>query len=198
MPAGAWGNDVVGTSAGGFFVTSTADISDGVEEGVARMAEGAETGKVVEWSQGKGWRDVPGSQMNSTNGLCLSPDESYLYVAGWNSRCIRRVKLDVAVPEVQTVPMPIMVDNITLSGDGHLLAAGAARTSMETFAQQFFGSGSRCVFPTEVVKVHLSTLSAETIIAYDDDSYGVATTALEVGDQVLVGSMRCSGVARFA
>ena len=129
MPEFTFGNDVAATPEGGFAVTSSSDTEGGFERSVARMAAGDETGKVVEWSPTNGWRTVPGSQISSANGVAVSADGAWLYVAGWRSRCIKKVSRGDGPVESHVVATDMMVDNLTWTSDGHLLAAGTIEGS---------------------------------------------------------------------
>jgi len=197
LPSGCWGNDVAVLPDGGFLVTSTTDISDGLEAGFGRSLAGEPTGKVVEWSPVDGWRDLPGSQMNSTNGVAVSPDGTQVFIAGWRPRTLVRVSRGAGDPQVDTIDVDLMPDNLTWTSDGHLLAAGPADTTVEQFTAQFYGSDPECRFPTKVIKVHPDTLEVTTPIDYAAEVFGPGTTALEVDDEIWIGSMRFEGVGRF-
>jgi len=197
LPDGCWGNDVAVRPDGGFLVTSTADISEGLEAGFAASLGGAPTGKVVEWSPADGWRDVAGSQMNSTNGIAVSADGDRVFIAGWNPRTLVRVTRGEGEPTVDTVALDLMPDNLTWTAGGRLLAAGPADTTIEQFTAQFYGADPECRFPTAIVEIDPDTLAVTTLVAYGAERWGPGTTALEVGDEIWVGSMRFAGVARF-
>ena len=59
---------------------------------------GADTGGVLEWSPAHGWAALPGTQINTANGVAVSPDGQWLYIGGWNSRCLRKVRRGAATP----------------------------------------------------------------------------------------------------
>lgn len=197
MPAGTWGNDVAALPRGGFLVSSTTDISDGLEKGMARMGAGEETGSVVEWSPDSGWSTLPGSAINSANGVAVTPDGSTVFVAGWRSCCVRRVTRGAGTPEVRTVDVDVMVDNITWTPDGKLLAAGSYGVTMEEFAAAYFGAEPRVAFPSRVLRIDPDTLAVETLVDETDPAAGVATTGLAVGDEVWVGAARDQGLRRY-
>ncbi|GAA1867114.1 hypothetical protein GCM10009836_54410 [Pseudonocardia ailaonensis] len=197
MPAGVWGNDVAALPGGGFVLSSTTDISDGLEKGMARMGAGEETGCAVEWTPGAGCRVLPGSAINSANGVAVSPDGGTVFLAGWRSRCIRKITRGAGDPVVETLDVDVMVDNLTWTPDGALLAAGATDATMEDFAAAYFGPVPRVAFPSRVLRIDPDTLAVETVAEQADPALGVATTALAVGDEIWVGAARDQGLQRY-
>jgi hypothetical protein len=198
LPAGMWGNGVVQSDKGGLIVSSSFDISDGIERGQLDMAAGLPNGVVAEWVPGEGWTILEGGAFNSPNGVVLAADGKWVYVAGWRSKCVRKFSRGRKPVEVYEVPCDIMVDTLMWSADGtSILAAGAYDTSMETFAEAFWTGGARVRFPTRIWRFNAETLDSELLAEYGPDDYGVATTAVEVGDEIWLGSMRFDGVARL-
>jgi sugar lactone lactonase YvrE len=197
-PPGTWGNDVAAIVGGGFLLSSTTDISGGVENGLERMAAGEETGMVSEWRPGAGWSTVPGSTINSANGVAASSDGSTVFVAGWRSQCIRRIRRGNGTPEVTTEPAGILVDNITWTPGGKLLAAGACDATMADFNAAYFSPEPRVAFPSRVLRIDPDTLAIETVAEYDPAEFGVATVAIAVGDEIWVGGAREQGIAVFS
>jgi sugar lactone lactonase YvrE len=197
-PAGTWGNDVARLPGGGFLLSSTTDITEGLEKGFARQLAGEETGQVVEWSPDAGWSVVAGSVINSTNGVAASPDGKTVFVAGWKSECIRRIRRSAdGAPDVRTVPAGILVDNLTWTADGKLLAAGCFDTTVEQFAAAYWGSQPKVGFPSRVLRIDPDSLEIEVLVEYGPEEFGVATTGLAVGDEIWVGAARDQGIGVF-
>jgi hypothetical protein len=196
LPGNTAGNDVAVVDGG--FVVSTAGDSEGrsvvsVEQAIA----GADTGGVLEWSPERGWVELPGTQINTANGVAVSPDGHWLYIGGWNSRCLRKVRRGTDNPEPTTVSVSIMVDNLTWSASGRLLAAGTYGTSMQEFLDGHLSKNPRLGLPSRVISVDPETLAADVLIDYGPDTFGAATTALQVGREIWVGTARDQGLARF-
>ena len=159
---------------------------------------GADTGGILEWSSIHGWEVLPGTQINTANGVAVSRDGEWVYIGGWNARCIKKVRRGSADdPETATVGLDIMVDNITWSASGRLLAAGTYGISMQDFLAGHLGPNPRLAFPSRVIGVDPDTLAAETLIDYRPDTFGAATAALQVGREIWVGTARDQGLARF-
>ena len=90
-----------------------------------------------------------------------------------------------------------MVDNLTWSASGRLLAAGTYGTSMKDFLAGHLSQNPRLGIPSRVLAVDPETLAAEELIDYGPDTFGAATTALQVGREIWVGTARDQGLARF-
>lgn len=196
LPGTAVGNDVAAVDDG--FVVSTTGDPDGVNEvSVEDAMAGADTGGVLEWSPAGGWRTLPGTQINTANGVAVSPDGCWVYIGGWNSRCIKKVRRGGGDPDPVTVPVDMMVDNLTWSASGRLLAAGTYGTSMQEFLAVHFGPNPRLGIPSRVIAIDPETLATEQLIDYGPETFGAATTALQVGREIWVGTARDQGLARF-
>jgi hypothetical protein len=196
LPGTAVGNDVAAVDHG-FVVSTTGDPNGRTEVSVEEAMAGADTGGVLEWSPAQGWVTLPGTQINTANGVAVSPDGSWVYIGGWNSRCLRKVGRGSANPESTTVAVDIMVDNLTWSASGRLLAAGTYGTSMQDFLAGHSSRSPRLGIPSRVIGIDPETLEMERLIDYGPDTFGAATTALQVGREIWVGTARDQGLARF-
>jgi hypothetical protein len=196
LPGNTAGNDVAAVDDG-FVVSTTGDPEGRGEVSVEQAMAGADTGGVLEWSPDRGWAALPGTQINTANGVAVSPDGQWLYIGGWNSRCLRKVRRGSTNPEPTTVNVSIMVDNLTWSASGRLLAAGTYGTTMQEFLEGHFSTNPRLGIPSRVISVDPETLAAEQLIEYGPDTFGAATTALQVGREIWVGTARDQGLARF-
>lgn len=196
LPGTAVGNDVAAVDDG-FVVSTTGDPEGRSEVSVEQAIAGDDTGGVLEWSAARGWHPLPGSQMNTANGVAVSPDGQWVYIGGWNSRCLRKIRRGAANPEHVTVPVDMMVDNLTWSASGRLLAAGTYGTTMREFLEGHFSKNPRLGIPSRVLAVDAESLETETLIDYGPDTFGAATTALQVGREIWVGTARDQGLARF-
>ncbi|MGO8861405.1 MAG: hypothetical protein ACLQRH_11665 [Acidimicrobiales bacterium] len=197
LPGSAVGNDVAAVDGGGFVVSVNVIRGDGMEQGMARAEAGDETGGVLEWSPGAGWSELPGTGINSANGVAVSKDGHWVYIGGWHSRCIKKARRGGSLPESSVVGTDILTDNLTWTSDGRLLAAGACDTTAEEFITGHFGPEPRLSFPSRVLLVDPDTLAMETVVAYGPETFGAATTGLQVGDEIWVGAARDQGLARF-
>ncbi len=196
LPGTARGG-AVATVDDGFVVSTTGDPDGLTEVRVEDAMAGADTGGVLEWSPGRGWTALPGTQINTATGVAVSPDGHWVYIGGWNSRCVKKVRRAADDPDPITVPVDMMVDNLTWSASGRLLAAGTYGTSMRDFLAGHFGPHPRLALPSRVIAIDPETLATERLIEYGPDTFGAATTALQVGREIWVGTARDQGLARF-
>ena len=197
MPESAVGNDVAAVEGGGFVVSFNRYRPEATADDEPRLGEGEETGGVFEWTPGTGWTALPGAGINSANGVAVSKDGRWVFIGGWHSRCIKKVRRGKGPLESQVVDTQILTDNLTWTSDGKLLAAGAFDTSAEEFIAGHFSSDPRLLFPSRILRVDPDSLTIETVVEYGPDAFGAATTGLHIGDEIWVGAARDQGLARF-
>jgi hypothetical protein len=198
LPNSAVGNDVAAVGGGGFVVSYNIVSASGSEEPLGSADEGKETGGVLEWSPSAGWGVLPGTEINSANGVAVSKDGGWVYIGGWQSRCIKKVRRGGSAVESQVVNTGILTDNLTWTSDGWLLAAGVFDTSAQEFLAGYYAPEPRLRLPSRVLRVDPATLAFETIVEYGIGVFGFATTGLQVGDEIWVGSAGDQGLARFS
>lgn len=197
MPGTTLGNDLAAVRGGGFVISTTGDIAGATQQSMADAAAGGDTGGVLEWSTAEGWRLLPGTGIFVANGVAASRDGEWVFIGGWGGRCIKKVRRGVADPEVFTVPAPIMVDNLTWTRDGKLLAAGAYDTTVQQFVEAHFSGDPRTAAPSMVIRIDPDSLAIDVVVDYGPETFGAATTGLHVGDEIWVGAARDQGLARF-
>jgi hypothetical protein len=78
VPAGANPNSVAAVPGGGFVVTKFLDNSD--KDSFQHVLAGQINGVVYLWTPGKGFSEVPGTQLSGDNGIVVSPDARWLFV----------------------------------------------------------------------------------------------------------------------
>jgi hypothetical protein len=176
-------NEVVALPEGGFIATDF--LARGIDTaGRGRMMEGQNNGALWEWHTGKGWTMVPGSEASGANGLEISKDGKWLYVAAWGSQNFFRLSRGQSPVKRDVVPLGFRVDNIRWAPDGSLLAAGQG--------------GVAPAQTTNVVKIDPNTLKVQSIIQQaNTPEFGSGTVALQVGNEIWVGSFRGDRIAVF-
>ena len=169
-------NSVRGLPDGGFIATNflARNISPDARE---RMLGGEKNGELWEWHTGAGWKKVPGSEAAGANGLEISNDGKWYYVAAWGSQSFFRLSRNGGTPVRDEIRLGFRVDNIRWASDGSLYAAGQ--------------TGSREVPVTDsvIVKINPDTLAVREVYRRrDDDTFRSGTVAVEVGKDFWVGS----------
>jgi sugar lactone lactonase YvrE len=176
-------NSVRGLADGGFIATNF--LPRGGDPGLRqKLNEGEANGELWEWHTGRGWSVVSGSQASGANGLEISADGRWLYVAAWGSQSFFRLSRGETPPTREEVPLGFRVDNVRWASDGMLLAAGQG--------------GVPPMQESIVVKVNPETLAVQEIIRRPNtEAFAAGTVAVEVGNDYWVGSYRGDRIAIF-
>lgn len=175
-------NSVRWLDDGGFIATNF--NPRGTPNGMAAMQKGEKNGELWEWHTASGWQKVPGSESSGANGIEISPDGRTLYVAAWGSQSFYKLARGEKDPKREEVPLGFRVDNVRWARDGSLLATGQA------------GQGPQQ--QTAVVKIDPKTLKvAEVLRRPAMPGFAAGTVAVEVGEQLWVGSFTGDRIAIF-
>jgi hypothetical protein len=172
-------NSVRGLPDGGFVATNFL-ARNVTAEGRGRLFAGEKNGELWEWHAASGWKKVPGGDASGANGIEISNDGKWYYVAAWGSQSFFRLSRGTATPMRDEIRLGFRVDNIRWAKDGSLLAAGQASDS------------------SVVVKINPETLTAREIVRRRDDTrFRAGTVAVEVGSTLWVGSFAGDRIGVF-
>jgi sugar lactone lactonase YvrE len=178
-------NSVAPLPHGGFVTSKFLSRNRPMDEDVARAQAGEKNGDAWEWVPGRGYARVPGSEVAGANGVVVSKDGRWLYLVGWGSRTISRLALGGGAPQRRDADVGFRLDNIHWAEDGHIIGAGQSETAA--------GAATR------VVKINPETLETTTLIEVaDTPAFGQGSAAVEVGDEIWVGSPRRDRIGLFA
>jgi hypothetical protein len=169
-------NSVRGLPDGGFIATNFRARS-GPLENRDRLLAGERQGELWEWHPGAGWKKVPGSESSGANGIEISNDGRWYYVAAWGSQSFFLLSRNATPPMRDEIRLGFRVDNIRWARDGSLYAAGqtGTRESPDT--------------STVIVKINPDTLAVREVYRRaDNPAFRAGTVAVEVGDALWVGS----------
>jgi hypothetical protein len=176
-------NSLVPLPGGGFIATNYL-ARGGDPNGRTKMMAGEKNGELWEWHTGSGWKKVPGSEGSGPNGLEISKDGKWIYIALWGSQEFQRLSRGQTPVKSDVIPLGFRVDNIRFAPDGKIFAAGQG------------GAGQ--MQTSNIVKVDPDTLKIqEFAVRPNDNSFGSGTVAVQVGNEVWVGSYRGDRIARF-
>jgi hypothetical protein len=173
-------NSVVPLPGDGFIATNFLERGANATASRTKMMAGDVNGELWEWHTGKGWVKVPGSEASGANGVEVSKDGKWLYVAAWGSQSFFRMSRGETPVKRDSIPLGFRVDNIRFAPDGSILAAGQGQQT------------------SNVVKVDPNTLKiTELITQPNTQTFASGTVAVPVGNELWVGSFRGDRIAIF-
>jgi hypothetical protein len=170
-------NSVVALPEGGFAATS------------------GRTGDVWQYQTSTGWRRVPGSEGTAPNGLEISNDGRWLYIAGWAEEKLTRVSRGNTPIQKDVIALGFRPDNVRMSPDGSVLFA-AGHTDKD---------GRSLTEPREplretsnVARIDPQTLEVRRIFQHPAmEGFVASTTAIQIGNELWLGSQRGERIAYF-
>jgi hypothetical protein len=187
LPENTFSNSVARLEDGGFVVTKMMDPT----QGFASIQSGGITGNVFEWHPGGEVVAVEGTELSGANGIAVSPDERFMYVAAFGTREI--VKFDRSTTPIgkETVVVDIVPDNIRWGADGKLLTAGGNAPAEGC-------QGPACATGWSVLEIDADTLEVTRVGGADQAAalQGVST-ALQLGSDIWVGTFNGDRVGYF-
>ena len=184
---------VIGTPDGGVIATSLFDPSAKIDS--AQLDTGTVKGRIIAWTSKTGWKDVPGGDLVTPNGIEIAPDGKHLFVAGWTSHSVIRLSLGATPVATDVIKVDFMPDNMRYAADGTLYAAGQGGT-VTAGAPCFASDAVRCTSPWSAVTIDTKALTAHPVVHRDGGSYfGSATTALPIGRELWIGTYRGDRIA---
>ena len=140
-----------------------------------------------------GWNLVPGSEGTAPNGLEISKDGQWLYIAGWAEEKLTRLSRGRTPIQKDVIKLGFRPDNVRLSPDGSVLFA-AGHTDKD---------GRSIVEPREplrersnVARIDPRTLEFRRIFQHPAiDGFVTSTTGIQIGNELWLGSQRGDRIA---
>lgn len=197
MPAHTWPNSVAPLPDGGMVVTDMFDPQD--PKAPDKLNAGENTGAVYEWHPHKGYVLVPGSQMSGNNGIEVSPDGKWVYVAAWGNKAVVRLGRGGGAPgKRDTLAAGFLVDNLRWAPDGELIVAGQNVPAKQVFAC-FQSHATRCTQPWRIDRWDTAAMKLAPLATKPGNpDFGDATVGLQIGDEMFVGTFRGDRIAYFS
>ncbi|MFT5321321.1 MAG: hypothetical protein ACI934_001470 [Pseudohongiellaceae bacterium] len=170
-------NSVAILSDGGFVTTEFAG-----PEGFTPIFAGEENGGVKEWHPGGEVSVIEGTRLSGPNGIVVSEDDRYMFVAAFGTREIVRFDRSQDPAVKTTISLDIVLDNIRWGEPGKLLTAGGNAE----------GGG------WSVVEMDIDTLEVVRVggMAGDAAMQGVSS-ALQVNNEIWVGTYQGDRIGYF-
>ena len=187
-PAGASPNSVAAVPGGGFVVTKFLDNSD--KEAIQHILAGQINGVVYLWTPGKGFSEVPGTQLSGDNGIVVSPDSKWLFVNAWGTREIYRVPLPGHgndKGERSSVKVDFHPDNLRWAPGGRIFVTG-----------QFISDAKHLDGPLGWATVLLDPQTMQLTPVVKEPGYpefGGATSTVQTGSTLWFGTFRGNRIA---
>lgn len=180
-------NAVARLADGGFVATRMRDANvsnDDIEPGTI-------TGRVFEWHPGGPLEPLAGTELSLPNGIEVSADGRYLYVAASGSQELVRFDRRATPIGKRTVSMPMIPDNVHWDGDDRLLIAGRNPVDPATCADR------RCPAGWTAVEADPESLTFSRLGGADPTAaMQRASAAIRVGNEIWIGSNQ-DRIARF-
>jgi predicted SnoaL-like aldol condensation-catalyzing enzyme len=172
LPPEVWANSVAILDDGGFVTTQFMDPTD--PESIAKILAGEVNGLVYEWHPGGEVEPIEGTELSGPNGIEVSADGRYLYVAAFGGRRVVRYERGVTPMPSVAVDVPVTADNLRWSERGTLLTAGSNAAA---------GSG------WTIYEIDPVAMTAEPVAGFDQTAaLQGASVALEVDGELWVGT----------
>ena len=164
-----------------------------------KMAAGENTGAVYEWQPHRGYTIVPGSRMSGNNGIEVSPDGKWIYVAAWGNRAVVRLARGGGnSAKRETLPAGFLVDNLRWAPDGQLIVAGQNVPAKEVFGC-FQSKATRCTQPWRIDRWDTAAMRLRPVASEAGNAdFGDATVGLQIGNEMFVGTFRGDRIADFS
>ena len=180
-------NAVVRLADGGFVATRMRDAN----VSNADVEFGEITGRLFEWHPGGELRPLAGTELSLPNGIEVSEDGRYLYVAASGSRELIRFDWRASPIGKRAVSLPMIADNIHWDGNGRLLIAGRNPPGPATC------NGAPCPAGWTAVEADPESLIYSVLGGVDGAAVMQrASAAIRVGNEIWVGSNQ-DRIARF-
>jgi hypothetical protein len=179
-PDGVSGNAITALAHGAFALTKFMDTHD--KQGFQHIMAGQVTGAVFLWTPGKGFTEVPGTELSGDNGILSSPDGRWLYINAYGSREIYRVPISGhgkrSVAKVDFCP-----DNLRWAPDGSIFVTGQFID-----AKTLNGNGPR---GWATVRLDPKTMTVTPVVKEPGmKEFDNATSTVQVGDTLWFGTFR--------
>jgi sugar lactone lactonase YvrE len=188
------GNAVAPLPDGGLLATKFNSASD--PEAYRNLVSGRETGNIKEWQPVTGWRDIPGTECSGPNGVDVSADGRYFFVASWPNGTLSRFGLGSDAERPEQVDLGFLPDNVKVQSDGALLVAGQEGADAETAYEEMVKE-ELIHLPIRVVRVDPNTLDVEDLVDMHHEEFGNAATALYVEGELWISTTRGDRIAYF-
>jgi hypothetical protein len=194
-PADVRLNDVAALPGGGFVATVMGNTQHfGTQEGFTFLMSGADTGYLLEWTPGDGFRRLPGSDAPFPNGVVVDAAGKTAWMASFAGR--KLVRYDLGADRASgEVALDFMPDNLSWSPDHSVLAAGIL--AVEDVTHCLDGRTPFCTSRFRVARTDPATLSVQRVADGPSGLLGGASVAVQDGDWLYIGAWAGDRILRL-
>ena len=178
MPATSWTNSLVVLNDWGFLATQ---FMDPTGSGMAGVTNKEITGHVFEWHPGGDVSVIAGTEMSGANGIVISDDERYVYVASFGTHEVVRFDRSTTPPTKTALNIGVAPDNLRWSETGTIYATGGNITDT--------CGGPECGIGWSVWEIDPATFTGQRLAGVDEKAamQGVSS-GLQVGNEIWIGT----------
>ena len=181
LPEKMFANSVAILSDGGFVTTKFFDPT--VPNGFNNVFQGKITGGVYEWHPGGNVNAISGTELSGANGIEVSPDNKWVYVAAVGTREIARYDRTEVPVKMKRFQISIQPDNIHWGDDNLLYTTGSNYVPPEEC------KNPPCETGWSVFSINPETLKIKRVTGVDQTAtMQNASTAIAVGNEIWVGT----------
>lgn len=181
MPGNVMYNSVAILADGGFVTTLFMDRDD--PEAFAKINRGEINGAVYEWRPGGSVAAVPGTELSGPNGIELSADDRFMFVAAFGGREVVRFDRGPNPTPKASAAVDVTPDNLRWTEAGTLLTVGNNTTPNTGWT---------------VYQIDPSAMTAAKVAGVDQTAtLQGAATALQVGGEIWIGTYSGDRVGYF-
>lgn len=186
-PENTFPNSITPLTDGSLVITSTFNPKDKLAP--EKAMNGNVTGEVLEWSYQTGWKTIPGGELSGNNGIEASEDGRWLYIAASGGGTLTRLSRGSGKLQKTTIKLNnLLPDNIRWGKNGSLLIAGRSGNSFKEY-NACVNTPLTCSPSSGIVSIDPETFIQKKIaIIIDTPNFSAATVAVEVNDEIFVGS----------
>lgn len=181
LPKDMYANSVAILNDGGFAVTKFYDPN--MPDPIKEIFNARITGSVYEWHPGEEVKDIKGTALSGPNGIAISPDDKWVYVAATGTREIIRYNRTETPVTLKKVQIGIKPDNIHWGDDGMLYTVG------DNYVPPEECKNTHCNTGWSVVSIKPETMEAKRITGVDQRAtMQKVSVAIPVGNEIWIGT----------
>lgn len=183
-PEGALLNDVAALPDGGFVTTKFLSKNHAGFDSLLALLR-ISSGYVLEWQADAGFRKLAGTDAPLPNGIAVSRDGETLFVDAYLADEVRKISRKSG--ELLGTANIASPDNLNWTADGRLLVASHDAPLNEILACADLARG-QCPFHFAIVLLDPSWMTGVTLYDNGGPPMGAGTSALHIGDELVIGS----------